>query len=144
MLKLMLFSLILATCLTRQVYSAFSQSDEATYLSAFDNLIKDSYSAPLPSDLASACKNKGPAVANLPIVYATRSMTASELQTLCGVNSICVVSSGYTLTMNSNLNLAALMIDGRLVWTDQTQTAADQWICAGYIGVGLLFSFLPP
>jgi hypothetical protein len=119
-----------------QSYAPFNQAHETSYLDVFDELIKDSYSAPLPQDLITACKNKGNAAPNLPIVYATRSMTSAELQTTCGQNSICVVPQGYTVTMNSNLNLAALMIDGRLSWTDSTQVNNDQWICAGYIGVG--------
>lgn len=82
-------------------YEAFGEADEAEYLRVFDTLIRDSYSAPLPSDLVTQCKNQAQAAPNLPTRTISTSMTSTEAQTLCGTDSICNVPGGLTLTMNS-------------------------------------------
>lgn len=82
-------------------YEAFGEADEAGYIAAFSELIKDSYSAPLPQGLISQCKNQNQAPASLPIRTATHSMYASELQSFCGTESVCNVPSGITITMNT-------------------------------------------
>ena len=64
-------------------------------------------------------------------------MTSAQVQTHCGTNTICVVPKGMTLTMSGDLNVAALVVNGTLTWSDTTQTANDQWLCAGYIAVCL-------
>ena len=117
-----------------QNFEAFAQEDESAYIQAFDTLIKDSYSAPMPNELISACKAKGD-VSNPEIKSIATSMTSSQLQTFCGANSLCTIPAGLTVTMNSNLNLAALVVKGTLLWTDGTQVSSNQWLCAGYIGV---------
>lgn len=132
-------ALVSLICLTHWVhsqrYDAFGEADEAAYLAAFPELIKDSYSAPLPAELTTRCKNRLPIMADLPTLTISSSMTSTNLQTFCGENSICTIPSGLTVTMNSNLNLAALIVSGTLNWNDATQPTNDQWICAGYIGV---------
>lgn len=60
---------------------------------------------------------------------------AKDVQSLCGNSSICVISAYSTVIMDSNLNLFALIIRGKLIWTDDTQKSSLQWICAGYIVV---------
>jgi hypothetical protein len=37
--------------------------------------------------------------------------------------------------MDAALNVCALIVRGTLVWTDETQEAAVQWLCAGYVVV---------
>jgi hypothetical protein len=54
---------------------------------------------------------------------------------MCGLNSICVIASNSTLIMDSNLNVFALIIRGKLLWSDLTQQTAVQWLCAGYVVV---------
>ena len=119
------------------VVDAFAQEDEADYINNFDTLIKDSYSAPLPRDLTSTCKNQYQAGVST-VKSITNSMFSSNLQVFCGTDSICTIPAGFTVTMNSNLNLAALVISGSLVWNDMSQSSNDQWLCAGYIAVSII------
>ncbi len=113
----------------------FNNQDEAAYINSFDNLIKDSYSQPLPSQMISECKNQPSPGINLPIKSISSSMSSSDLQNFCGSSSICTIPIGLTVTMTSNLNLAALVVNGVLNWTDTSQTSTHQWICAGYFVV---------
>ena len=115
-------------------FEAFAQQDEAAYIGAFSTLIKDSFSAPLPRDLTAACKNQNQATVSA-VKSITTSMLSSDLQAFCGAETICTIPAGLTVTMNSNLNVAALVVSGTLVWSDVSQTASDQWLCAGYIAV---------
>ncbi|CAF1148840.1 unnamed protein product [Rotaria sordida] len=119
---------------TNNVYDTFFQQDEAAYIGAFSTLIKDSYSAPLPGDLVAMCKNQNQVTVST-VKSITTSMLSSDLQIFCGTETICTIPTGFTVTMNSNLNVAALVLDGSLVWNDVTQPSSDQWLCAGYIAV---------
>jgi hypothetical protein len=40
-----------------------------------------------------------------------------------------------TLVMDGSLNVGALVVRGSVLWTDATQPAAEQWLCAGYVAV---------
>ena len=124
--------LLLSQCLIQanNAYEAFSQEDEAAYIDAFSTLIKDSYSAPLPRDLIGACKNQNPSTVSA-VKSITTSMLSSDLQIFCGTNTICTIPAGFTVTMNSNLNVAALVVGGLLVWNDVSKSLYDQWLCAG-------------
>lgn len=119
---------------TTNSYDAFAQEDEAVYLNVFNTLIKDSYSATLPQDLLATCKNQ-PKTSTTTIRTITMSMFSSDLQSFCGTDSICTVPTSLTVTMNSNLNVAALVLNGSLIWDDNSQISNDQWLCAGYIAV---------
>ncbi|CAF3008670.1 unnamed protein product [Rotaria sp. Silwood2] len=123
-------------CLTQtnDVFEAFSQQDETSYIDAFSTLIKDSYSVPLPQGLAAACKNQNQVTATT-VKSITTSMLSSNLQIFCGTETICTIPADFTVTMNSNLNIAALVLSGSLTWNDISQTSSDQWLCAGYIAV---------
>ncbi|CAF1453777.1 unnamed protein product [Adineta steineri] len=119
---------------THTVYKAFSQQDETEYIDDFSTLIKDSYSAPLPQDLAATCKNQNQVTVST-TKSITSSMLSSDLQIFCGTDTICIISNGFTVTMNSNLNVAALIVSGSLIWNDVSQSSNNQWLCAGYIAV---------
>jgi hypothetical protein len=131
--------LFISQCLmqTNANFEAFRQQDEAEYLDAFSTLIKDSYSAPLPRDLAATCKNQNQATVST-VKSVTTSMLSSDLQIFCGIDTICTIPTGFTVTMNSNLNVAALVLSGSLVWNDVSQSSNGQWLCAGYIAVRYL------
>ena len=119
-----------------QVLSKFRVADEAEYINSFSTLIKDSYSADLPQELEKQCKSQQQFLAqNLPTQSITGSVTSEQVQRLCGTNTICTIEKGATVTMNSNLNVAALFVKGFLSWNDQTQNADQQWLCAGYVVV---------
>ena len=129
-----LFFVLHCLIYTHHRTDAFAQEDEAAYISSFSTLIKDSYSAPLPQDLAATCKHQNQAT-GATVRVVTASMFSSDLQAFCGTDTICTISAGVTVTMNSNLNLAALVVNGSIVWTDASQPSSDQWLCAGYIAV---------
>lgn len=116
-------------------YEAFSQEDEASYLDAFSTLIKDSYELPLPKDLVAICKNQPEITTTTTVKSITNSMSSTDLQSFCGSNTICTIPAGLTVTMNSNLNVAALVVSGSLIWNDASQSSNNQWLCAGYIAV---------
>ena len=92
-------SLTITFCLCQ--YDAFGEADEAAYLGAFDTLIKDSYSARIPQALISQCKNQTQAPSQLTLRSITSSMTSVELQAFCGTDSICHISGGLTVRINS-------------------------------------------
>ncbi|CAF3389457.1 unnamed protein product [Rotaria socialis] len=122
---------------TNNVCDAFSQQDESAYIDAFSTLIKDSYSAPLPRELTTTCKNQNKDSVST-VKSITTSMLSSDLQIFCGTETICTIPAGFTVTMNSNLNVAALVLSGSLVWNDVSQSSSDQWLCAGYIAARYL------
>jgi hypothetical protein len=46
-----------------------------------------------------------------------------------------VVPANTTLTVDGDLNLGSLLIEGTVLWTDDTQSTAEQWLCSGYVVV---------
>ena len=113
----------------------FAQEEESRFISNFQNLIKDSYTAPLPPKIASKCKNQLLASKNIQTLSIKSSMTSDALAAFCGTNVICVIPPGHTVKMTSSLNMGALVVHGTVEWTDETQLEEDQYICAGYIAV---------
>ena len=65
-------------------------------------------------------------------------MTSYRLQHFCGYESICTIPFGLTVVMNSNLNVGALVVKGKLIWNDESQEPINQWLCAGYIAVSII------
>ena len=117
---------------------AYGGEDELRYLNDFSELMEMSYSEPLPANLIASCKNAGPIATpeSVPIVETSGSMSAAEVQNLCGTNSICTIPNGAQLTMDGNLNVAALIVKGTLRWTNSSQDSnSKQWLCAGYVVV---------
>ena len=112
----------------------FSNSDEGRYLDVFDKMASESYSAPLSTDLKTKCKSQG-IVKDPKNVSISSSMTSDVLQKLCGTSSICTIPSGLTVKMTTSLNVAALVVYGTLEWSDSSQIADVQFICAGYVAV---------
>jgi hypothetical protein len=127
---------LLFLCLIGKSFQGFFDRNEQLYMESFETLIKDSYSENLPLDLINACKSKPVFQPSLQIKTITStSITSAKVQELCSTDSLCVIDTDVVVTMNSNLNLAALIIKGKFEWNDQTQSSNDQWLCAGYIGV---------
>ena len=112
----------------------FYDSDEVRYLSTYDALIKDSYSAQLSQNLISKCKFQMK-ITNPQQFAIQSSMTSALLQQYCGIMTICIIPAGFTVTMTSNLNVGALVVQGTIVWSDTTQVTNEQYLCAGYIAV---------
>ena len=131
-------ALLLARASWAQV--GFIQSDEQRYLDAWGTLTANSYSAvasEAPAALTAECAGKGSAYNGQPANFATHELTgdvsAAQAQAACGRDTVCVVAAGATLRMETNLDVAALVVRGAIMWDDASQTADDQWLCAGYV-----------
>ncbi|KAL6070177.1 G8 domain-containing protein [Balamuthia mandrillaris] len=106
--------------------------DQDVYLDEYELLTETSYGVPLPTGMA-ACQGstKGPASpTQVPI---DEDMTAAEFQSACGSSSTCVIEEGVTVTLDGNVNVAAIVNKGTIEWTDESQTADEQWLCSGYV-----------
>lgn len=157
---------LLVICCALSLVSCYNIDDEAPYLAAFDQIINASYSFPRPDALTAACVQKSAAPNPLPqvtppppqflflIVYSwqitvTSNVNAAKLQSICGANSLCVINPGVTVTLDGNVNVAALINrvssrasasfrcwlweQGTIIWNDSTQQADLQYLCGGYI-----------
>jgi hypothetical protein len=98
---------------TNYASAAYNNDAEALYLSNWE-LLKQSYTVPLPADLKNACANKGPvtftAADNVEITPATgASLTSDQLQARCGASQQCIISEGVTVRMTGNLNVGAVI-----------------------------------
>ena len=123
----------------------FLQSDEAAYLASWSTITQDSYTEPLPEDFDLTCIANASSYTdayNIENVTLVGNFNSSTFQNLCGFNSLCILASGSTLTMDGNLNVAALIIHGTLTWTDFTQKLSQQWLCAGILVVEKQGSFI--
>ena len=112
----------------------FMQGSEAEYLAAWDEVIGDSYSMPLPTEVAH-CRNRGVGDNPTDQVIAEGVTTSQQLQARCGPASVCVIPATASVDMTAPLDLAALVIRGTLTWTDSTQAQPTSWLCAGYVAV---------
>ena len=67
------------------------------------------------------------------VTLASGSTSAAEARDQgCSETAVCVVPEGVALTLDSPLVVGALVVRGTVTWTDATQAAATQWLCAGY------------
>ena len=125
--------LLLRACDTSTI--GFLQAQDAEYAADFSALVAASHASELPAGLSSTCKGQGAAPSLLPEVQLASGlmMGATAAQQTCGSTNTCIVPAGTTLRMDSNLDVAALIIRGTLIWDDETQAAAEQWLCAGYV-----------
>lgn len=135
----MLIRTLLCLAASARALIGFTQGDEAAYLAAYDTLVADSYSATAaaPAPLTSQCANKGTAYNGAAVDFPTTTLTgdvsAAQAQAQCGGGTVCVVEAGATLRMETSLDVAALVVRGSLHWDDASQSADDQWLCAGYV-----------
>jgi hypothetical protein len=140
-----IYIFVLFLTLVFYIYGALVQSDQELFLSAYNDIIKDSYTVPLPSELEQTCKSIIKSNVQTYVNYTTVELignfTATQAQKICGTNSLCRVAENSTLTMNDNLNLAALSVEGKVVWNDKTQTSPVQWLCAGFVVMEKTASF---
>jgi hypothetical protein len=91
-----------------------------------------SYKEPLPPNLVKACAGKGISIITQNVTI-TASTTAAVLATKCNVNTRCIVPAGVTVQMNADINVGILEVNGKIEWTETTQTKTEQYLCAGYI-----------
>ena len=132
---------LLTTSLVQCKPVGFRNSDEVLFNQHFQNgdLTKDSYAEvenSVPPAMKSSCVSQGRIDdwSKITEVIVTAE-NANSLQQTCGAQSICVIPKGVTIKLTQNLNVAALRVEGSLLWTDDTQTNDEQWLCAGYATV---------
>ena len=122
----------------------YHRGEESLYMQNFDSIIADSYSAvdddSAPGLLLQECKNtpfvKEPV--QEVIVKASEDnafLSSSSVKMQCGLDTKCIIPAGVAVTMDSNLNLASLVIKGSIIWNDQTQKENHQWLCSGFVAV---------
>ena len=63
-----------------------------------------------------------------------RVIYSRELESQCGLGDICVIPPGTTLIMDRSINLGALVVRGKLLWTDD-KSPENAFLCAGYVAV---------
>lgn len=80
---------------------------EQDYLANFNTLIKDSFSMPRPAGLN--CATTVPIVGTMAEVAINVDTDAAGLQSKCGTSSVCVIQPGVTVTLNGNVNVAAII-----------------------------------
>lgn len=135
---------VFAWCLS-SLSHGFQQGDTDLYVSQFQDLIADSYSAVddpalAPGDLLFSCANTGYQNATGTVTVTETAPTvvsAADVQQMCGETTDCVIGDNVTLNMDGALKVRSLVVrnGGAVQWTDQTQTASDAWLCAGYVVV---------
>lgn len=138
-----LYCLLLACYCFPSASSHFYKDDEQLYLSKFNDLISDSYSTleSAPSALLTECRtsssSSGQILPERIVASLSSTISSSLVSQQCGSNDgyTCVIPAGMTLRMDSNLNVAALIVRGKVEWTDATQSSTHQWLCAGYVAV---------
>ena len=65
----------------------------------------------------------------------TMTVTTSDIESQCDLTSICIIPEGVSLKVTSSFNVGAMVVRGRLEWTDMTQTSSELYVCAGYIAI---------
>eukprot|EP00854_Cymbomonas_tetramitiformis_P006830 gene6830-8160_t len=119
----------------RLAEGAFRREDESDYLADYDAILAASYATSMPS-AATSCVHAGQAPQELgEACVLSVNTTATSAQELCSGQCVCVVDEGVTLTMDQSLDVVALVVKGKLLWDDVSQTAAEQWLCAAYVTV---------
>ena len=73
---------------------------------------------------------------------ASGATSAADLAKLCGTDTRCIVPANTSVSLEASLNVVSLIVRGKVTWTDQTQTATEQWLCAGFVAVEPGGSFL--
>ena len=135
----LLFLIFIIFVQSNAQFTGFNQVDQYLYLQRWNQIQSYSYQEPLPFDLAASCKS---AVAspiqsylNLTVISLNGNFTSATFQSLCGSTNLCELSEGSTLTMNGNLNVAAIRVLGTIIWDETSQKQPIQWLCAGYVVV---------
>ena len=135
----------LAALLRSHQASAYDQSHEAEYLANFTSIASLSHSdlqtANAPAGLLSNCVNQGKlssALVDVTVSSTGGSISSIDVQSQCGVGDHCIIPANVTLTMESDLNVGALSLDGgALDWNDSDggggTTPSGYYLCAGYI-----------
>eukprot|EP00560_Eucampia_antarctica_P007634 CAMPEP_0197828174 /NCGR_PEP_ID=MMETSP1437-20131217/4814_1 /TAXON_ID=49252 ORGANISM="Eucampia antarctica, Strain CCMP1452" /NCGR_SAMPLE_ID=MMETSP1437 /ASSEMBLY_ACC=CAM_ASM_001096 /LENGTH=239 /DNA_ID=CAMNT_0043429317 /DNA_START=273 /DNA_END=989 /DNA_ORIENTATION=+ len=91
-----------------------------------------------PDNLQSECKDSKsiPSSQLTPIVIkGYGNISSDQFMSLCGPNSICIIPDGLTLQVNKNINVGALIVRGKVEWTDITQADQVVFLCAGFVAI---------
>jgi hypothetical protein len=119
--------------------ASLSQSDEGAYLNDFDSIQAATYTVAdgdLPFEL-NVCTNMSspPPSREVTVQSSNGLINSSEVFEQCGVDSVCTIPLGTTFEVDGSLNLGALVIQGVVEWTDNTQGSPSAFLCSGYVAV---------
>ena len=98
----------------------------------------------LPSGLLSTCANNinnnvPPSSTQVTVQPSDTNsgniVTSSEVASQCGDNTVCIIPFGTTWSVDSSINLGALIVRGSVEWYDSTQALDSAYLCAGYVAV---------
>jgi hypothetical protein len=90
------------------------------------------------SETLNTCRNApafyaGHTITVQPISEFSDVVTSSDVQKQCHESYPCVIPPSMTVEMTSSLHVGALEIHGKMLWTDETQSQNEAYLCAGYI-----------
>jgi len=120
-MKILIFNLI-------SLVIGYLQNDEILYLNNWSNMTK--YSTTF-----NKCKTSNPTEASNmnQVILPKGKLNAKFVQKLCNPRSLCIIPKNSIVSLNSNLNVGALVVKGKLIWSDLTQNKYKQYLCTGYI-----------
>lgn len=164
-MKIPLRALLATTgLLNKSVFAALSQDQESDYLCKFSSarMIHDAFitkpfylitanfeamqaasyaviddADKVPPSLISECKNNVNSLNRDVIVEhgGDGYVNSSQVFQQCGSDSVCTISFGTTFRVDESINLGALIVQGSVEWTDETQLDPNVFLCAGYVAV---------
>ena len=91
----------------------------------------------VPPNLMSECKNNwNPPTRDIIVLPAENGyVSSSQVSQQCGSSSMCIIPLGVTYQVDSSINLSALVVQGSVEWTDDTQVDTRAFLCAGFVAV---------
>ncbi len=112
--------------------------------------VDDQNNGNAPFNLLSTCaKGRAPTPPQNPnsvtVTSSSNTITTMDVSRQCSSVDICIIPRGKTLLVDSSLIVAALKVQGRVLWTDETMTtntntntrnnADNVFLCAGYVAI---------
>ena len=89
----------------------------------------------LPPEL-DVCKNDNIVpTRKVTVEVPTEVVDSSTVAAQCGDDSVCLIPFGTTFRVDRSINLGALVVEGAVEWTDETQVSPRAFLCAGYVAV---------
>ena len=91
----------------------------------------------VPPSFISECKNSwNPPTRDVIVLPGENGyVNSSQISQQCGSSSVCIIPLGVTYQVDSSINLGALVVEGSVEWTDDTQVDMRAFLCTGYVSV---------
>lgn len=140
----MYLSFLISTSFYSLYHTIFLKSANFDAINAAQySIVRDSPEL-LPSGLLSTCANNinnnvPPSSTQVTVQPSDTNngniVTSSEVASQCGDNTVCIIPFGTTWSVDSSINLGALIVRGSVEWYDSTQVLDNAYLCAGYVAV---------